>query len=305
MLSFLVLGDWGHRGTDAQRAVAAGMARAAQRYDTDFVISTGDNFHPRGVGGLRDPHWVESFEQVYDDPALYCPWYISLGDHDHKGDVDAQCQYSQYDVRWHLPDRFYGINKRVCTNAHAQIVFLDTTPFSETSELADASGTAYDTALQASWLRHMLAPSRSEWRIVVGHHPIQSGSAVHGGTPGLRDEIGPLLRQFGVHAYLCGHENNLQHLSEDGVEYVVSGAGAHAHPTDRNALTQFSRGVPGFAVVSLSASRMVLRFCEADGTVCYKAERMRTPPDEGASSALPSDGARGTVPDADSVRPSS
>jgi DNA repair exonuclease SbcCD nuclease subunit len=304
MLSFLVLGDWGRRGTAAQRAVAAGMARASRRYDTSFIVSTGDNFYDHGVESVRDPHWVESFEAVYDAPTLYCPWYVALGNHDHEGSTRAQCQFSQYDARWHLPDRFYAINKRVCSDVHAQLIFLDTTPFSETAE-EGARGTAYDPALQAYWLRHMLAPSRSRWRIVVGHHPVRSSSTFHGDTPGLRASIAPILQQFGVQAYLCGHEHDLQHLTEAGVHYVVSGAGSERRPTDTGPFTRFSRSSLGFAVVTLHADRMVLRFCDADATVLYEAEVPCAPAPKAPDEAPHSDGAASSVPPSDAVRPAS
>lgn len=299
MLSFLVLGDWGRRGTDAQRAVASGMARAARTYNPQFILSTGDNFYEHGVQSVRDPHWVESFDAVYDDPALHLPWYVALGNHDHEGSVEAQCAYSQYDARWSMPDRFFAINKRVATNVYAQLIFLDTTPFTEAAG-DEAVGTAYDPTLQAYWLRNMLAPSRSHWRIVIGHHPLRSGSTFHGDTPALRDRVEPVLHQFGVHAYLCGHEHDQQHLVHDGLHHVISGAGSEHRPTDAGPLTRFCRSGLGFAVVTLHATVMELRFCEADGTVCYETRIDREAP----VASLPSDGTVGTAPKRDAVQPS-
>jgi acid phosphatase len=116
----------------------------------------------------------------------------------------------------------------------------------------------------------MLAPSRSAWRIVVGHHPIRSGSAFHGPTPALQQHIAPLLQSMGVHAYLCGHEHDLQHLDADGLHYVVSGAGAEVRSTGSSPATRYCASTPGFAVVSLTAEAMRLRFCDADGEVIYE-----------------------------------
>ncbi len=41
----------------------------------------------------------------------------------------------------------------------------------------------------------------------------------------------PLMDRYGVHAYLCGHEHNLQHLHVDGesTHYVVSGGGSQSN----------------------------------------------------------------------------
>lgn len=48
--------------------------------------------------------------------------------------------------------------------------------------------------------------------------------------PEIRRALQPLLEQYGVAAYLCGHEHNLQHLHADGetTHYIVSGAHCRA-----------------------------------------------------------------------------
>lgn len=304
MLSFLVLGDWGRRGSESQRAVATGMARAARRYDVDFVLSAGDNFYEHGVASVDDAHWHESFNAVYDDSVLRVPWYATLGNHDHEGDVRAQVARARTDVRWRLPDRYYSVNKAVDGQTHAQFVVLDTTPFAQLDatppEERESYGTAYDPTLQRYWLRHMLAPSRSAWRIVVGHHPVRSGGSFHGDTPALRNTIDPILRQYGVQAYVSGHEHDLQHLAEDGLHYVVSGAGSETRPTDAGPHTRFSRSTLGFAAVTLHPDVMELRFCEADGSVCYETTIKRDPAEAPVAGT---DGAPGAVPDRDAVRP--
>ena len=130
--------------------------------------------------------------------------------------------------------------------------------------------TAFDPTLQRYWLQHMLAPSRSAWRLVVGHHPIRSGSSFHGATPALRQEVAPLLHSMNVHAYLCGHEHDLQHLAADGLHHVVSGAGSEVRETGSVEATRYSASTLGFAVVSLTADAMGLRFCDASGEVIYE-----------------------------------
>ena len=41
--------------------------------------------------------------EVYGDDALQVPWFPSLGDHDHLGDVNAQSMYSLKSDRWSMP----------------------------------------------------------------------------------------------------------------------------------------------------------------------------------------------------------
>jgi len=326
MLTFFVLGDWGRRGSDAQNAVAAGMDRAARRYDPDFVLTTGDNFHEHGVEDALDPHWHDSFDAVYDAASLRIPWYATLGNHDHEGSVEAQIAYTEHDARWRMPSRYYSFNKRVDDRTHVQFVVLDTTPFTDPNARAaqangadaDAPGngspvngtsgdgaspspasglvtprgsagrlrdsrTAYDPTLQRYWLQHMLAPSRSAWRIVVGHHPIRSGSPAHGPTPALQQNIAPLMRSLGVNAYFCGHEHDLQHLADDDLDYIVSGAGSEVRETGSVPATQYSASTLGFAVVSLTTDDMRLRFCDAVGEVIYETRITRRVPAEEAA----------------------
>src|SRR5690606_9263224 len=76
-LSFLVIGDWGYRGGNAQRGVANRMAIIARELDSRFVITTGDNFYYDGVRSVNDRHWQESFERIYSQPSLQGPWYIT------------------------------------------------------------------------------------------------------------------------------------------------------------------------------------------------------------------------------------
>lgn len=293
------------------------MSHAARRFDAQFVVSTGDNFYEHGVTGVQDAHWTDSFDAVYDGPALDVPWYGTLGNHDYHGAVDAQVDRTEQDARWTLPDRYYSVRHAVGASASVQLVVLDTTPF--VGSYGDPAAGEYipaateqDTVLQRYWLRHMLGPSTATWKIVVGHHPIWSGGTVHGGTAELQRYVDPILRKQGAHLYLSGHEHDLQHLfttapappsGGDGaspdriwqngawrkktpvaepqaraapsasapLHYVVSGAGSEARPTGTSAATRFQRAVPGFAVVTLTAKQMRLRFCDAAGAVLYDA----------------------------------
>ena len=40
--------------------------------------------------------------------------------------------------------------------------------------------------------------------------------------------LGPLMEEYGVQAYFCGHEHNLQYLHKEGepTHYIVSGGGS-------------------------------------------------------------------------------
>lgn len=281
-LSFLAVGDWGRRGTEAQRAVAQGMARAARRLGSAFVLTTGDNFYENGVESTDDAHWQESFEAVYGDALPQdTPWYAALGNHDYRGSVAAQIAYARQSDRWHLPARFYTFPLLVGAEMRAQFFVLDTTPFLSCYRPGGSEPTAgvsgQDPDRQLVWLRRALAASTAPWKIVVGHHPVLNGSPFHGPSDELRSMLQPLLEEHGVQLYLCGHEHDLQHLQHRGVHYVVSGAGAECRATGASAETCFSQAALGFAALTLTPRALHVRLCDETARVLHhtQIERQR------------------------------
>lgn len=295
MVSFLAVGDWGRRGCAEQRAVAQGMAHVARRLRTQFVVSTGDNFYDDGVAGVTDAHWQESFETVYADAALRTPWYSVLGNHDYRGSVEAQVAYTGRSDRWRLPARYYTLRRPVGARRRVQLFCLDTTPFLRVYRPGGREHTpgvaGQDPEAQLRWLYDALRASTAAWKIVVGHHPLRSGSPFHGEAPEWRDRLSPVLHAGGADVYLSGHEHDLQHLvDENGLHHVVSGAGSECRTTGACAVTRFSQGALGFASFTVSARRLRLRFHGADGRMLYRARL--TKPREGvaplcASTAAP------------------
>lgn len=276
MLNFLIVGDWGRRGTISQRAVARGMARKALHVRSRLVISTGDNFYEDGVEGLNDSHWRESFEDVYTAPSLQTPWYVALGNHDYRGCVDAQIAYTRQSGRWCLPARYHALTAPIDECTRVLFVFVDTTPFLRRyhaggAEFIEGVG-EQDTGAQLAWLQRTLARSTAEWKVVVGHHPLLSGSPYHGSTTTLRSAVEPLLKRYGVQVYLAGHEHDLQHLFDGALHHVISGASTDWRPTGEIEATCFSMATRGFVVGSLRRSRLCLRYCNARGKALYAAE---------------------------------
>jgi hypothetical protein len=106
--SFVTLGDWGcGQGNARQRRVAHTLARFAEQHNVRFIISTGDNFYPRGVDSVEDPQWRTTFENVYQASALQCRWYICGGNHDDYSNLTAQLRYTRQSARWWYPNFYY------------------------------------------------------------------------------------------------------------------------------------------------------------------------------------------------------
>src|SRR5690606_11105885 len=106
--SFIVLGDFGRVGDYYQKDVAREMVHATIALDAEFIISVGDNFYPIGIQSTQDYQWTSSFESTYKDPGVYTDWYVALGNHDYRGNVQAQIDYSNISRRWNMPDRYYS-----------------------------------------------------------------------------------------------------------------------------------------------------------------------------------------------------
>nr|VDC68731.1 unnamed protein product [Brassica rapa] len=124
-LSFLVVGDWGRRGSYNQSQVARQMGKTGMNLNIDFVISTGDNFYDDGITSPYDCQFQDSFTNIYTAPSLQKPWYNVLGNHDYRGNVDAQISpiLKDLDCRW-VCLRSYVVNADI-----VDIFFIDTTPF--------------------------------------------------------------------------------------------------------------------------------------------------------------------------------
>eukprot|EP00947_MAST-08B_sp_MAST-8B-sp1_P006084 g6084.t1 len=255
-LDFLVVGDFGRMGSYEQLNTAAEMALAADQTDAPFVISTGDNIYPMGVTSVNDPQFLESWKTVYTDPALQRQWYMVLGNHDARGNCDAQIEYAQKDPVWYMPSRYYSVTLRAPGGGDVLLVFLETNSFVKAAyvakhpEMKPCLDGGDPVSKQLAWLNRTLAAAGPQTtKIVVGHHPVYSGGK-HADTPELQVLV-PIFQRHGVLAYLCGHDHNMQHIARDGLQYLVSGAGSKVRGVSKELGTKFASAESGFLFVSL------------------------------------------------------
>ncbi|MBI2497817.1 MAG: metallophosphoesterase [Opitutae bacterium] len=288
-LAFMAFGDWGRDGAYFQKDVAAQMGRVGEIIGSRFVLVLGDNFYDNGVRSVDDPKWKTSFEDIYTAPALQRPWYVALGNHDYHTNAQAQLDYSRNSARWRMPARYYSFQERVAAHTVAEFFVLDTNAFITSYRQHPEKYRGIleqDPGKQLQWLEDGLARSTAQWKIVVGHHPVYSCSPKHGDTKELVRDLGPLLKKYGVQAYLNGHEHDLQHLTQDGIHYFCSGAASRTRPTEHNERTVFSLGdTGGFLAVTLSADEMRAEFVDYTGKVVHAAVIPRVTASEPALTA--------------------
>lgn len=272
--NFLVLGDWGRNGHFHQRSVATWMDIAAAQADAEFVATTGDNFYSNGIASIHDPYWRSSFEDVYNGPHLFIDWYATLGNHDYRGNWQAQIDYSDISRRWQMPAQYYAKTVDVTGKAKALLLFIDTSPLNPDYQTEEkyAEAMQQDGESQLKWINQQLSESQAQWKIVIGHHPLYSSGKRYGTTSGIRHVIEPVLEKHGVHAYFAGHEHDLQHnrAANKQVEHFVSGAGSELRPTAQREFTLFAQSQAGFAVVSMNDDQCLVQFVNDSGEVIYR-----------------------------------
>ena len=268
---FLVLGDWGRGGDKGQKQVAAAMAAWADARPLRFVVSTGDNFYEDGVASVTDPKWKASFEDVYTARSLQVPWFVSLGNHDYRGNVEAQVDYAKTSPRWRMPGRYFTVTEALADGTRLQLFVLDTSPFLDTyrSLVSRTKVGGQDPAVQRAWLEKELAASTADWKVVVGHHAIYS-CGPHGDSAELVRGLVPLFDRAGVALYVNGHDHGLQDLVVGGRHYVTSGAGSEVTRVAPDGRTRWAAAVNGFVAVAVARDTLVLKFVDVSGAVRHE-----------------------------------
>ncbi len=273
-LNFLVLGDWGRNGHYQQIPVAEMMDVAMWQLDADFIVTTGDNFYSNGVASVDDPYWKTSFEDIYHGPHLFENWYPTLGNHDYRGNWQAQIDYSDVSRRWVFPSSYYAKRFELDSGEAVLILFIDTSPLNPgyKNEAKYAETQKQDSAKQLAWIEAQLTTSTAKWKIVIGHHPLYSSGKRYGKTAGIRDVLEPIFENHKIDAYFAGHEHDLQHNQPQGttVQHFVSGAGSELRKVAQRPFTRFAQATAGIASVSVSNNELLVQFISDASKVLYQ-----------------------------------
>lgn len=279
-LNFLLVGDWGRNGHDEQRAVAVQMGKTAEMIGSRYTVSVGDNFYENGVTGVDDPQWRHSFEEIYTAPALQSPWKVILGNHDYRGNVQAQLDYSATSPRWRLPARYYSETVTLPDGARAAFYYLDTSPMIAKYYGSGVRVAGQDAQGQLDWLDARLGASQAAWNIVIGHHPIYTALSDEDGyshdQPDLVARLNPILRKHAVPVYICGHDHVLQSVRMGDTSYIVTGAGSKTYAPGPAIRGGFVSGAHGFMTARLSGGRFEYALVDRHGTALFSQSVMRS-----------------------------
>ncbi|GLT96837.1 hypothetical protein SLE2022_144320 [Rubroshorea leprosula] len=263
-LSFLVVGDWGRRGLYNQSHVAVQMGRTGEKLDIDLIISTGDNFYDNGLTGVNDPAFQESFTNIYTAPSLQKQWYNVLGNHDYRGDVEAQLSpvLTGIDSRW-LCLRSFIVDADI-----VEFFFLDTTPFVD-KYFTDPEDHHYDWSgilPREKYLKNLLMDVDSALKTSIAKWKVVE----------LAGTLLPILEANNVDLYINGHDHCLEHISssKSAVQFLTSGGGSKAWRGDVSWWNpqemKFYYDGQGFMSVQITESTIDVVFYDVFGDVLHK-----------------------------------
>lgn len=274
-VKLMIGNDLGRNGYYEQKTIAALMGKVSETLGPDAFLALGDTHHYLGIKSVNDPLWMTNYESIYSHPELQVEWYPVLGNHEYHGNTQAVIDYSNISRRWMMPSRYYT---HIFDNngTRVKVIFIDTTPIidkyhSNTVEYPDANRQDVDAQLQ--WLDNELSrDDNTDWTIVAGHHPIYAQTPKQSSErEDMQKKVDPILRKHKVDMYICGHIHNFQHISMNGIDYIVNTSGSLSRPdvmaTDG---TVFCSGITGFSVLTATPTNLTLSLIDNNGNVIHQ-----------------------------------
>lgn len=288
-LNFLAIGDFG-TGAKDQRQVASAMQEfvSKNKLKPDAMLMIGDNFYTTVEDGFttESKRWQTDIEEMYPASAFPGPMYAITGNHDYHDNVGGekvQLAYAQKPgVRWKMPTKWYR-NDLGGEQPLITLICLD-------SNLPAVSGTgrnlktgnkrpsltAEEAEAQLKWLEAELEKPRAPFTLVMGHHPVYS-NGIHGDTKALLEGWEPLFQKHKVHAYLCGHDHDLQHLELEGkfTSHILSGGGgAKIRQLDNSERKMpYGLGILGFSHINVQPDALTIAHHGVDGGLLHRCTK--------------------------------
>jgi len=278
---FLAMGDWG----GSTGIFEINKMNVKKQKNIDFYILLGDNFYPSGVSSLEDHQWETKYKATF---STLIPSFAILGNHDYVLSPDSQILYSQKEPSWKMPFFYYDMIINL-PHSSAHFIFLDTCILGDDITINPLRNTdtrpqnieryvqivkKYEEK-QKKWLEEVLENSTSKWKIVCGHYPVYS-MGPHMISRKFQQYISPLLEKYQVDFYISGHDHNLQHIFNKGINYVITGAFSSFYPKVKQAFPfllyecRFFSKSSGFAKFEIKDDYILLEFIRSDGQSIYK-----------------------------------
>jgi len=276
--NFLIANDLGRNGYYDQKPVAEMMGEVVELTGVEFVAALGDVHHFMGVQSVNDPLWLTNFELIYSHPELMIPWYPILGNHEYKGSTISVLEYSKISRRWQMPSLYYTKEIAISDSTKALLVFINTVPlidkYRNNPEYPDASKESIE--VQLNWLDSVLKESNAKWKIVMGHHPIYTGTTKDIIEQiDLQNRLKPVLERHNTDMYFCGHIHNFQHIKieKSKIDYFVNTSASLTREVVLRDGMVFSSSDSGFIICTIEDSQIMVTFINKQGKILYQYSR--------------------------------
>ena len=266
-MRLLALGDWGLETTDRLKVADAMAAYDADHGRPEGALLLGDNYKLK-TGQESDAQFHELFEGTYDSRRFAFPFYAVLGNHDYeknKSEIELGYASRHEGTRCAMPARWYRVDLPQ-ENPLVTVLVLDSNK---------DNMPARDWQAEMEWMNQELSKPHGKWSICCCHHTMFSNGS-HGDNGVLQGVWGPILKQYKVDFFVCGHDHTLQHLQPEGwtTSFVVSGGGgAGRRPMLRDNRGPYSRSVIGFAAFDLTPDKATVRLIGGDGALLHEFTR--------------------------------
>lgn len=234
-----VAGDTG-TGDAAERATVSSMVTQGRTVPYDALVLLGDLVYEDGKAALTQSRVAKPFAPLLKDGATLVP---VLGNHDVRSGQQEQILHS-------LGRQHPWYAQRI---GPLRILVLDSN--------------RVDDPDQNRWLRAMLERRQpaGTWTVAAMHHPAYSAGS-HGSDLKVRNAWAPLFSQAGVRLVLAGHDHDYQRSTpENGVTYVVSGAGAKLRAAGSRDFTAVSTSQLHYLDLLVYADRLEGRAIDQTG----------------------------------------
>ena len=240
-----IAGDTGTR-TASEAATAKRMELEAERQGKpyDALLLLGDIVYQDGDSSLTRESVTEPFAGILQDAELI----PVLGNHDIESDEqDEILDELGRDSEWYTEQV-----------GPLRVIVLDSNQV--------------DNDRQTDWLRGVLAEEQpaGTWTVVAMHHaPYSAGS--HGSDEDVQEAWVPLFVQADVPLVLAGHDHDYQRsFPQQGVTYVVSGAGAKLRSAGREDFTAVSTSTLHYVDLLVYEDRLEGRAIDQQGKLIDK-----------------------------------
>ncbi|MBQ2026716.1 MAG: metallophosphoesterase [Alistipes sp.] len=279
-VNFIVASDLDRRGCYDQQVIAKLMGEMAKRVKPEAVIVTGDAHHGNGVKSAYDDDWKERFEDIYTHPKLKIDWYSTLGNHEHRGNIQGVIDYSKVNPYWNMPAPYYTkVFKK--SGVSIRFVVLDTPSliekYRESSKYANAG--REDMSVQLEWLQSVLNEAKEDWVVVIGHHPIHADTKKSKSErTDMRKNVDSILRKHNnVAMYICGHIHNFQHLRDKGskIDYIVNASASEGRSVKYTKRTKYCSPSTGFSVIAAGKKSLMLHMIDKNGNVLHTVKKTK------------------------------